>query len=257
MTVPLAHDLQGNGPLLVLVHGITENRHSWDPLTADLARDHRVLRVDLRGHGESPAPHDGTADYGVQALADDVAAVVAEVDPGGLPPLLVGHSLGGMVVTAYAAAHDVRGAVNVDQSLDLAPLQAGIQAQAENLRGPAFPAVIAALFDSMRGTLSDAEWTRLDSLRRPDQAVVLAIWSLLLDTTAEEVEAAVDGMLAGLTAPYLALDGIDPGEGHAEWLAKRIPQAQLEVWAGLGHYPHLVEPERFLARVRRFEAEIG
>src|SRR3954469_17422331 len=256
MIVPLAHDLQGDGPLLVLVHGITENRHSWDPLTADLARDHRVLRVDLRGHGESPAAPDDAADYRVQTLADDVAAVVAEGDPGG-PPRLVARALGGTVVTAYAAAHDVRGAVNVDQSLDLAPLQAGVQAQAENLRGPGFPAVIAALFGSMRGTISDAEWARLDSLRRPDQAVVLAIWGLLLDTTPEELEAAVDGMVTGLSAPYLALDGIDPGEGHAEWLAKRIPQAQLEVWAGLGHYPHLVEPERFLARLRRFESDLG
>src|SRR6185312_3138259 len=114
MTVPLAHDQQGDGPLLVLVHGITENRHSWDPLTDDLARDHRVLRVDLRGHGESP----GGEDYSIAVLADDVAGVVDEVDPGGPPPLLVGHSLGGMVLTAYAAAHAVRGAVNVDQSLD-------------------------------------------------------------------------------------------------------------------------------------------
>jgi pimeloyl-ACP methyl ester carboxylesterase len=250
MTVPLAHDQQGDGPLLVLVHGITENRHSWDPLTPDLARDHRVLRVDLRGHGESPTGDD----YSIATLADDVAAVVAEVDPDGPPPLLVGHSLGGMVVTAYAATREVRGAVNVDQSLDLAPLQAGVQAQAENLRGEAFPAVMSALFDSMRGTISDAEWGRLTALRRPDQAVVLAIWSLLLDTTPDELEKAVDGMASGLTAPYLALDGIDPGPGHAEWLGRRIPQAELEVWEGLGHYPHLVEPERFLARLRRFEA---
>jgi pimeloyl-ACP methyl ester carboxylesterase len=249
MIVPLAHDLHGNGPLLVLVHGITENRHSWDPLTDDLARDHRVLRVDLRGHGESPEGDD----YAIATLAEDVAALVAEVDPGGAPPLLVGHSLGGMVVTAHAAAHEVRGAVNVDQSLDLAPLQAGVQAQADNLRGDAFPAVIAGLFDSMRGPLSDAEWTRLDALRRPDQGVVLAIWALLLDTTPAELERAVDGMVDGLTAPYLALDGIDPGPGHAQWLAARIPQAELDVWAGLGHYPHLVEPERFLDRLRAFE----
>ncbi|MCO1657323.1 alpha/beta fold hydrolase [Pseudonocardia sp. S2-4] len=251
--MPLAHDLRGDGPLLVLVHGITENRRSWDPLTDDLARDHRVLRVDLRGHGESP----GGDDYGIAALVDDVAAVVAGADPGGRAPLLVGHSLGGMVVTAYAAAHEVRGAVNVDQSLDLAPLQGGIQAQADNLRGEAFPAVIAALFDSMRGPLPDAEWARLDALRRPDQAVVLGIWGLLLDTTPTELERAVDGMVAGLTAPYLALDGIDPGPGHAEWLARRIPQAQLEVWDGLGHYPHLVEPRRFLERLRAFEADLA
>jgi pimeloyl-ACP methyl ester carboxylesterase len=251
MTVPLAHDLTGTGPLLVLVHGITENRHSWDPLTDDLARDHRVLRVDLRGHGESP----GGDDYGIATLADDVAAAVAQFDAG--PPLLVGHSLGGMVVTAYAAAREVRGVVNVDQSLDLAPLQSAVQSQAETLRSDAFPAVIGALFESMRGQLSDAESARLNALRRPDQAVVLAIWALLLDTTPAELEQAVDAMVTGLTAPYLALDGIDPGPGHAEWLAGRIPQAQLEVWDGLGHYPHLVEPERFLDRLRKFESQLG
>jgi pimeloyl-ACP methyl ester carboxylesterase len=211
-----------------------------------------VLRVDLRGHGESPRGDD----YAIATLAADVAALVAEVDPGGPAPLLVGHSLGGMVVTAYAAAHEARGVVNVDQSLDLAPLQAGIQAQADNLRGAAFPAVIGALFDSMRGTASAEEWARLSALRRPDQAVVLAIWALLLDTTPAELEQAVAAMVDGITAPYLALDGIDPGPGHAEWLAQRIPQAQLEVWDGLGHYPHLVEPDRFLDRLRKFEAHL-
>ena len=55
MTVELAHDIHGEGPLLVLIHGITENRQTWDPLLEDLATDHRVLRGDLRGHGDSPA----------------------------------------------------------------------------------------------------------------------------------------------------------------------------------------------------------
>ena len=73
MTIELAHDIQGDGPLLVLIHGITENRHSWDPLLDDLAADHRVLRVDLRGHGDSP-----TADgYAVDELAADVHALAA------------------------------------------------------------------------------------------------------------------------------------------------------------------------------------
>lgn len=68
--VELAHDVQGSGPLLVLVHGITENRHSWDPITADLAATHRVLRVDLRGHGESPS-----------ADVHDVASLAADIAP--------------------------------------------------------------------------------------------------------------------------------------------------------------------------------
>jgi pimeloyl-ACP methyl ester carboxylesterase len=253
MTVPLAHDVRGAGPLVVLVHGITENRHSWDPLTDDLAGDHTVLRVDLRGHGESPTG-DG---YGVDLLVADVAAVVEKAVPDAGPALLVGHSLGGMVATAYGAAHDVRGVVNVDQSLDLASFQAGVQAQAELLRGDGFPAVIAALFESMRGRLPDAERARLDGLRRPDQDVVLGIWGPLLDAGPDEVAKAVDAMVGGASGPYLAVHGIDPGPGYGAWLAERIPEAQLEVWDGSGHYPHLVEPARFLGRVRAFEADLA
>lgn len=246
MTVELAHDSTGEGPLLVLVHGITENRHSWDPLLSDLARDHRVLRVDLRGHGESPKG----PGYGVADLAADVEALVDA------PPLLVGHSFGGTVVTAYAALFPARGVINVDQSLDLAPMQAGLKQQDALLRGPAFPAVMDALFDSLRGSASDEEWARLSALRRYDQDVVLGVWSVLLDTTPAELDAEITAMTSGITAPYLSLHGFDPGPGYAEWLAARIPGAVTEADPGVGHYRHLVHPEEFLARLRRFEAEL-
>jgi len=247
MTVELAHDVQGSGPLLVLVHGITENRHSWDPITADLAATHRVLRVDLRGHGESPY-----ADaYDVASLAADIAPLVDE------PPLIVGHSLGGTVVTAYASAFETRGVVNIDQTLNLAPMQAGLLQQAELLRGEAFPMVMDALFDSLRGQVDDAGWQRLSELRRYDQSVVLGIWGIMLDYSAEELAAAVSAMTTGIDVPYLALNGFDLGPDYAAWLNEQIPGAVVETWNGVGHYPQLVCPDDFLARLAAFEAELG
>jgi len=247
MTVELAHDVQGSGPLLVLVHGITENRHSWDPITADLAATHRVLRVDLRGHGESPY-----ADaYDVASLAADIAPLVDE------PPLIVGHSLGGTVVTAYASQFETRGVVNIDQTLNLAPMQAGLLQQAELLRGEAFPMVMDALFDSLRGQVDDAGWQRLSELRRYDQSVVLGIWGIMLDNSAEELAAAVSAMTAGIDVPYLALNGFDLGPDYADWLTEQIPGAVVETWNGVGHYPQLVHPADFLARLAAFEAELG
>ena len=242
-TVPLAHDVSGAGPLLVLIHGITENRHAWDPVTDDLAADHRVLRVDLRGHGESPKG----PSYGAAELAADVHALVDEV------PLVVGHSLGGFVATAYAARFETRGVINVDQTLDLAPLQGQLQAAAPALRGDGFGDVIAALFESLRGEVPDAEWARLSALRRPERDVVLGVWSVLLDTTPAELAAEVEQLTAAVRTPYLALDGVDPGPGHLEWLQSRMPQARLEVWDGVGHYPQLVRPDDFVERVREFE----
>jgi pimeloyl-ACP methyl ester carboxylesterase len=49
----IAYEVVGDGPPIVLVHGIIESRRSWDPLIAPLAREHRVVAVDLRGHGAS------------------------------------------------------------------------------------------------------------------------------------------------------------------------------------------------------------
>lgn len=246
MTTALAHDLHGTGPLLVLIHGITENRHSWDPLVEDLARDHRVLRVDLRGHGDSPKG-DG---YGVESLADDVHALVDE------RPLVIGHSLGGTVATAYGELFDPRGVISVDQTLDLLPQQAGLKQQEELIRGEAFPLFMAGMFDSMRGVVADAEWARLSGLRRFDQDVVLGAWSVLLDTTPEELDATVRRITDGVRAPYLSLHGIDPGPDYAQWLRGRIPTSSVEVWDGLGHYPHLVRSQDFLAAVRAFEATL-
>lgn len=263
-TVPLDHDVDGEGPLAVLVHGITENRRSWDPVLSLLTDHYRVLSVDVRGHGSSPTG----SGYDIRTLADDVHEVVAvasldhqaggQPDPdtstGGAPPLLVGHSMGGMIVTAYAARHPARAVVNVDQSLDLGGLQAQVQAAEPALRSDAFGEVMDALFGSMRGQLPDPEAQRLAGIRRYDPDVVLGVWGVMLENGSAELSALVGAMTAGVDVPYLSLHGIDPGDGYEAWLRERIPTATVEVWAGLGHHPHLVDPDRFVARLRALDA---
>lgn len=112
----IVYEVAGDGLPMVLVHGITESRGSWEPLIAPLARQHWVVTVDLRGHGES----DRCTPYDVLTMAADVHAVVEATGVRG--PLVVGHSLGGAVVSVYAAANPVRGVVNVDQPLELSRL---------------------------------------------------------------------------------------------------------------------------------------
>ena len=51
--IAIAYERSGSGPPLVLVHGITESRRSWDPLVPLLAEHFDVVAADLRGHGES------------------------------------------------------------------------------------------------------------------------------------------------------------------------------------------------------------
>ncbi len=247
--VTIGYDDQGNGPPLVLVHGITESRRTWDPLVPALAADRRVVAVDLRGHGSSTRQ----GPYDLATFAADVHDVLEALGIGG-EAVLVGHSLGGTVVTAYAAAYPCRGVVNVDQPLDLGAFQASLQQLAPLLRGDEaeFNQALAMVFDAMRGPLSDAEAARIEAIRRPEQEVVMGVWSLVIDSPADQLDAVVRALASAVTVPYLSLHGLDPGDEYAGWLAERIPTATVERWPEHGHYPHLVEPERFVGRVTAF-----
>lgn len=252
--VEIWYEEAGGGPPLVLVHGITESSEAWRPLIGDLATDHRVIALDLRGHGRSSRipPYDplGFANDVRQAL--DVLGVGDEV-------VLIGHSLGGVVVTAYATLFPCRAVINVDQPLELVGFQAGLQTLAPMLRGDeaSFQQAVKLVFDSLRGRLSDAEEARLAGIRHPEQPVVLGVWEPVIDLPTADLEALVASLAEPVRVPYLALHGADPGDGYVDWLAARIPTSTYELWPDLGHYPHLVEPERFVARVRAFEAAVG
>lgn len=244
----LDHELTGDGPPVVLVHGITESRRSWDPIVERLRDRYQVLAVDLPGHGGSDRASDGD----VLTLAAAVHDTVEQV--GLVDPVLVGHSLGGVVVTAYAAAFGATRVVNVDQSLRLGDFQAALQAVEPQLRGTEaeFGALIGALFESMDGPLPETERARIDAGARPDQDVVLGIWASTLTSTPDELTAMVDALTAPVRARYLAIHGLDPGSDYAEWLSRRIPTATVEIWPDHGHYPHLVDPDRFVERLHAF-----
>lgn len=248
----IAWEESGEGRPLVLVHGITEDRRTWHRVVPLLEDDFRCVRLDLRGHGAS-----GDADdYGALAMAEDLATVVGEA---GItePPILVGHSLGAVVVSAYAAGGGAAaGIVNVDQSLRLGDFATGLQALGDALRGPGFRDALDAVFEALgEDALSPEDRRYADECKRSvRQEVVLGVWGLVLDSDPAELTATAEGLLGALSVPYLAIHGSDPGPGYEAWLTARLPSATYDLWDGLGHHPHLVEPERFAARVREFVA---
>ncbi len=240
---------------LVLIHGITEAKQSWDPLLDRLGENHRVLAVDLPGHGASASA--GPFDLGT--MASDVFKTMAAAGFDPATTVLIGHSLGGTVVSAMASVSSVRGVINVDQSLDLAGFQAGLRQLQPLLEGDAdaFRSAISMVFDSMRGPLSSTETVRIEALRLPIQDVVLAVWSPVLQGSLDDLNALVGAMAQAIGAPYLSLHGIDPGPTYEGWLEALIPTASVEVWAEHGHYPHLVDPSRFVARVNDFVSSLA
>lgn len=91
----LYFDAEGDGPLVVLLHGFPESRCAWRKQVPALARaGFRVVTPDLRGYGDSPKPRDVDS-YRLPALVNDVAELIESV--GGAPCVLVGHDWGALV----------------------------------------------------------------------------------------------------------------------------------------------------------------
>ncbi len=247
----IAWSRTGSGVPVVLVHGITESAASFDPVTERLASTHEVITLDLRGHGESG----NAANYDLGSMAGDVAAVVA--DAGVERPHIVGHSLGGIVATAAGSMLPFSTIVDIDQSLQLDSFKAQLMPAEAMLRDPEhYRLVVDAMFEMMMGDRLPAdEVARVNGLRQPQHEVVLGVWELLLTKPEDEIAATVDTALAGYAGndvAYLALFGLDPGDGYGDWLRGRIVNSTVEYWVDHGHYPHLVDPDRFVERLRAF-----
>ena len=239
----------------ILVHGITERAEAWDPIVERLAPSRQVVTVDLRGHGRSG---DATT-YDLASMAADVVAVA---DARGIAhPHLVGHSLGGVVVTVAGGVSPVASVVDVDQSLALGAFRDQLVAIEDQLRDPgAFPEVMEAVLSSLEtDRLPDAERRRLEGLRAPRRDVVLGVWDVVLTSGSDELDDLVDTSLAGWAGrdtPHLTVFGSEPGDDYEAWLRDRIPGATVEVRDGDGHHLHLVDPDRFVERLERWWAEV-
>jgi pimeloyl-ACP methyl ester carboxylesterase len=94
-------ELPGRGRPFLFVHGLASNARLWDAVARPLAGvGHRVVAVDLRGHGRSDEPDTG---YDTDTAADDLAGLAAALDLDA--PVVVGQSWGGNVVMSLAARH--------------------------------------------------------------------------------------------------------------------------------------------------------
>lgn len=250
----LAHELMGHtdDPALILIHGITDDRHMWHPLLPDLEAHHLLLAIDLRGHGQSDTD-DG---YDPVSYASDVVETATAL--GITDAIVIGHSLGGVVASAFAAIAPCRAVVNIDQPLRLSGFKEALSQLQPMLDGTraTFDQALEMMFGAMDGPLSDSEQARLRLHRRADQSVVLATWASVFESTEEELDATVAALAAGIGVPYLSLHGMDPGPDYASWLQGLVPTATVEVWPDMGHYLHLVDQGRFLARLAGFEAQV-
>lgn len=91
---------EGSGPVVVLLHGFLENHKMWGTVTNHLKLTHRLIKVDLPGHGKSEVLEQENT---MQAMADAVAHLLKQLKINTVA--LVGHSMGGYVALAFAKAY--------------------------------------------------------------------------------------------------------------------------------------------------------
>jgi 3-oxoadipate enol-lactonase len=248
-------DEYGNGPAVVLVHGLGGTGIDiWKKLAATLAEDFRVVTYDLRGSGRSevsPGP------YSVEQFAEDLGGVIDALEIDSVA--LVGHSLGGVIAFEYAAAHParVRAVVGVGAVPGIPPERRELLRQrGETVRTSGMPAAaenIAAT--SIAATFREAH---------PEQFQELV--SLIASNSAEGYAAQCDAIVAmttsekldRVTAPVLlvcgALDLASPPTLNHDNAARLASASVVEI-EDCGHVIPWEKPAELLAAARPFLLE--
>ena len=242
-------------PPMILLHGIARHAHTFDHVAPHFARDHRVLAIDMRGHGDSA--WDPAGAYMVEDYARDLEALIGQLN---LPKLtLLGNSTGGRVVQVYAGMHPEL----VDRLIveDVGPerpteIASGFARRVEQeANGWASEDELVAQLVATSGRTAEPllrTYAHFGTKRRPDGRIV---WKRDPNLVKGFVPTELWSHVQRIKAPVIYVLGgastIVPAATQAE-LKRRLPDCEIVTMPGLGHYPDQEDPSGFLAIADRF-----
>lgn len=241
-SIPIRYHAVGKGdPALVFVHCGGCERGFWDGQVAHFAAEHRVVALDLAGHGQSGV---GRKDWTMAAFGQDVVSVVEAL--GLKRVVLIGHSIGGPVVLEAARRMPgrVAGLVLVDTLVDFEQKRPAAEEMEKSLSElqADYRAKTTALVSQLLFSASTPEPVKarvLESvLSVPQEIGVAAVRSSL----------AYDPLpaLREIKAPIRAINA-DLFPTNVEGNRRHVPGYQLAIMKGVGHYLMLEQPEAFNA----------
>jgi pimeloyl-ACP methyl ester carboxylesterase len=258
----------GNGPALLLIHGMAGTCENWHEVIEPLARHHTVIAPDLPGHGSSDP---GGGDYSLGALAAGLRDLLVAL--GHDRATLVGHSLGGGIAMQFAyqfpefterlvlvssgglgpeVSPVLRAAALPGADLFIAAT-AGPGRAAGSVLGRGLAAV------GLRPSADIAEVARgYASLADPNRrSAFLATLRGVVGTGGQRVHAG-DRLYLAAGVPVLIIwgerDRMIPAH-HGEHAHEAIAGSRLEIFQGVGHMPQIEAPARFVATLEEFLAE--
>ena len=257
VSLALSYREFGDGPPIVILHGLFGSARNWQTLARRLAHAYRVVTPDLRNHGESP--HARSMSYA--DMAGDVAALIEALALG--PVALIGHSMGGKVAMHFALAHPERICRLV--VVDVAPVP------------------YAHDFDTIIEAMLSLPLAQLSSRKEADAFLASRIaagtlrqfllqnlvtegagyrWRIGLEAIAANMPLLLgfDEPAAGARygGPTLFLGGEDSdyiGPDYREAIEARFPNARIEMVPGSGHWVHAEQADAFMRHVTAFLAQ--
>jgi pimeloyl-ACP methyl ester carboxylesterase len=242
--VELFYAEAGSGePPVLLVHGWTCDHTAMAPLFTYFRRAHRVVTVDLRGHGESDKPEQ---EYSMDVFADDLAWMCGELKLE--KPIVIGHSMGGVIAVALAARFpDLPSAVVTLDSpvVPSAGLVARVTPLFEQFRSPAFREIQGLFVDAMFLPTDNAERKariKAGMVNTPQHVVASAFENVFKDT---------DAAARACKVPLLVLDSTEPLSDLAR-LRELCPHVVTGQTVGAGHFHQLEVPEQITPMIERF-----
>ena len=250
--VQLAVREQGEGEVVILLHGFLGSAANWGRLSQQLAAHRHVIAVDLRNHGASPH----VEGMGYAAMADDLHGLIEA--RGFSAVTLIGHSMGGKVAMCYALrfpeklqrlvvvdiapvtyTNDYRGILRALQNLDMSVITQ--RADADRLLSADFPDERLRSFLLMNLVNADGHYAW-----RLNLGALQADHDSILDFPASTHSWTGPALfVAGANSDYVVAAGIDA-------VRRYFPQARFTTIENAGHWLYAEQPERFYAVVASF-----
>lgn len=244
--VPIHYSVQGRGePALVFVHCWSCDRNLWENQVAEFAKNHRVVTIDLPGHGKAGQDR---KNWSIESYAEDVKTVVTKLDLKRI--VLVGSSMGGPITLEAARRMPDRvvGIVPVDtlQNVEARVPPEQLEGVLKQLQADYKPAVTGFLNQYFFGPKTPAAVKArviAETTARPPElalAILKAIFSYDSAAALREVKVPIRAINADLVPTDLTIN------------RKYAPQFNVVVMEGSGHYPMLEDPATFNRHLAEF-----
>lgn len=236
--VPIRYSDFGKGsPALVLVHGWSCDRSYWLEQIGSLSERHRVITVDLGGHGESGL---GREKWTIASFGEDVAAVVESLEMDSV--VLIGHSMGGDVI--FQTARHLPGKVEALIMLDTYKQLGSWNSDSEIDEIVAefstdFPGVTERL---VRGFFAaDADQSLIDRVATDMASAPPAVALSAIRSSFQHAQE-VPGLIEELSVPVAT---INPDDAPTDLESMSKYGVHVVIMPGAGHFLMMEDPDRF------------